>query len=49
MSKSTVQKWLSHKKKMPQKWYDKGLRYSNQPMESYEVIDKNVVRRYIKV
>lgn len=35
LNRSVVCGWLSHRYRMPKEWYDKGLRYEDEPMSSY--------------
>ena len=34
---TTMANWLNHSNDMPKKWYDKGLRYKDEPMENYKL------------
>ena len=36
----TMNSWLNHKNKMPKIFYDRGLHYADEPMESYEYTTK---------
>lgn len=45
---TTMRSWLNHSKNIPQKWYDKGLHYIDEPIENYVIAIKNLGKNNIK-